>query len=107
MKAFKTIPAEITYDKSKLYIKWKDGHKSEFDLLQLRKNCPCAVCRGGVFGKIGTMTGHIQGASIASYQAVGRYALNITWGDTHNTGIYTYNKLREDCQCNECTAAKK
>ena len=98
MKALKTIPKEITYDEQNLYLQWKDGHSSKVNLLKLRKECPCAVCRGGDFGPIGAKTGHIKEAGIASFNYVGRYAINIIWQDRHNTGIYTYKKLREDGQ---------
>jgi len=27
-------------------------------------------------------------------RSVGRYALQFTWSDAHNSGIYTYDKLR-------------
>ncbi|MDX1961392.1 MAG: DUF971 domain-containing protein [Leptospiraceae bacterium] len=90
-----TIPAEIHFDDEFLFIKWKDGFESKFDLLYLRKNCPCATCRGGDFGKIGTMTGNIQTAGLVAFRKVGRYALNLTWKDSHDTGIFTYDKLRE------------
>jgi DUF971 family protein len=33
---------------------------------------------------------------------VGHYAYKITWSDGHDTGIYTFETLRELCQCAEC-----
>jgi len=102
MKALKTIPKEISYDDSQLKITWKDEHESTWALLKLRKNCPCATCRGGDFGEIGTKTKHIQSAHIVSYTTVGRYALCFTWNDNHNTGIYTYQNLKESCECSKC-----
>ncbi|MCB1178190.1 MAG: DUF971 domain-containing protein [Leptospiraceae bacterium] len=89
-----TIPGEIFHDTKNLTITWKDGFKSVFDLLSLRKNCPCATCRGGHGGKIGAATGHITEISLLSWKKVGRYAINIVWSDYHDTGIYTYDKLR-------------
>ncbi|MCX8000519.1 MAG: DUF971 domain-containing protein, partial [Leptospiraceae bacterium] len=73
---------------------WKDGFNSKFSLLELRKNCPCVTCRGGHGGKIGSTTGHINQIQILSWKKVGRYALNIVWSDYHDTGIYTYDSLR-------------
>jgi len=35
---------------------------------------------------------------------VGRYALNIAWNDGHASGIYSWDYLREVCQCDECRA---
>ncbi len=33
---------------------------------------------------------------------VGNYALALTWGDQHSTGIYTFRHLRALCQCDAC-----
>jgi DUF971 family protein len=90
-----TIPSEIHFDEENLFITWKDGFQSKFNLLYLRKNCPCATCRGGDFGKIGTMTAMIEKAELVAWRKVGRYAVNLTWKDNHDTGIFTYDKLRE------------
>jgi DUF971 family protein len=89
-----TIPNEISYDEANLYIEWKDGHSSTFSLLDLRKKCPCATCRGGHGGKVGSATGHIETISLVSWKKVGRYAINLTWNDFHDTGIFTYDNLR-------------
>lgn len=35
-------------------------------------------------------------------ERVGNYALGLTWGDGHSTGIYTWRHLRALCQCDEC-----
>jgi DUF971 family protein len=37
---------------------------------------------------------------------VGRYGLSPVWGDGHHTGIFTYEKLRAECQCAECRASR-
>ena len=79
-----TIPQDIKYDSEKLYITWKDGFRSEYSLLELRKNCPCASCRGGHGGEIGSATGHIESISLIAYRKVGRYSLNFTWSDNHD-----------------------
>ena len=89
-----TIPNQISYDETNLYIIWKDGHSSSFSLLDLRKKCPCATCRGGHGGKVGSATGHIEAISLVSWKKVGRYAINLTWNDFHDTGIFTYDNLR-------------
>jgi DUF971 family protein len=35
-------------------------------------------------------------------EAIGRYALGITWSDGHATGIYSFDYLRELCPCGKC-----
>ncbi len=89
-----TIPDQISYDDTSLTILWKDGFTSKFDLLDLRKKCPCASCRGGHGGTVGAATGHIASISLVSWKKVGRYALNLTWNDFHDSGIFTYDNLR-------------
>jgi DUF971 family protein len=32
---------------------------------------------------------------------IGRYALAPIWADGHDSGLFTYHKLRELCQCAE------
>ncbi len=89
-----TVPSEIANSEVELTILWKDGFQSNFSLLDLRKKCPCAVCRGGHGGKVGAATGHINSIKLVSWRKVGRYALNIIWSDNHDTGIFTYDNLR-------------
>ncbi len=96
-----TIPAEIRYDESALTIEWKDGVSCAYDLLSLRRNCPCAQCRGGHDADAVRTTGHIANIRLVSWKKVGRYALQLTWSDNHDTGIYTYDSLREACDRGE------
>jgi len=35
------------------------------------------------------------GTALKEIWAVGQYALGMSWGDGHNTGIYTFDFLRE------------
>jgi DUF971 family protein len=37
-----------------------------------------------------------------SAQAMGNYALQITFSDGHATGIYSFEHLREICPCEAC-----
>ena len=41
---------------------------------------------------------------IAKIDRVGNYALQPFWGDGHEYGIWTYEKLRSMCSCDECRA---
>ena len=83
-----------------LKITWQDGHESIYPARALRLACPCAAC-------VDEMTGHVRliASSIAEtvrpvrIEPVGRYAIAITWSDGHNTGIYSFEKLRALCPC--------
>ncbi len=77
-------------------------------LRMLREACPCAHCRGepDLLGRM-LMPAQQDDHTEASYQLtamapVGQYGLQITWGDGHYTGIYTFNYLRRLCDCDAC-----
>ena len=85
-----------------LAIAWKDGHASRFDLVTLRKNCPCASCNSErqqraetteLFPILKEDPG--QGPPKAvSARLVGNYAIQLNWSDGHDTGIYDFRYLR-------------
>lgn len=39
---------------------------------------------------------------LRSIEHAGSYALQMVWGDGHRTGFYTFEYLRELCECDEC-----
>jgi len=61
----------------------------------LRIACPCAVCRDELTGEMlldpATVPEDIRPLNLVS---VGNYALKISWSDGHDTGIYTFERLR-------------
>lgn len=79
---------------------WQDGFSSVIRLSDFRKECPCADCNkeesghGGFgFQTLGTFN---QGMNeLTGIEKVGNYAIAASWGDGHDTGIYTWEKLRE------------
>src|SRR5574337_19181 len=106
-------PAEVIVDRQEraLTITWRDGYRSVYGFDELRRDCPCATCNDArsqrrntrellVLGGTVLKPGEIQ---ITNYRPVGWYALNFTWSDGHDTGIYTYESLRASCRCNQCT----
>ena len=40
--------------------------------------------------------------NLESIEAVGAYAIQISWSDGHSTGIYSWEWLRAACPCGEC-----
>ncbi len=72
-------------------VTWKDAVVSRIDHRILRGYCPCAQCQGhhGVIRFV--PGGNLELREIAR---VGNYALGITWGDGHASGIYTFSYLR-------------
>ena|SRR3989304_1415541 len=84
-------------------IKWSDGHESIYPFEYLRKECPCASCTH--YGKLKAATvKDVTSFQIKSVSPVGRYAINILWADGHDTGIYSYEFLREICRCKQCSS---
>lgn len=83
-----------------LRIKWLDSFESVISLENLRKNCPCAECQGEEMGggrlKLAILQFNTKPGvyKIASIEPVGNYALRIIWKDGHDTGIYSFERLR-------------
>jgi DUF971 family protein len=93
------IPTQIKLSSpDELSIKWGDGHASIISLHSLRDNCPCAGCQGEtVLLKMykPEPQQHLLGRyTLTGIQQVGHYAIQISWGDGHTTGIYTWEILR-------------
>ena len=95
-----------------LVVVWDDGHESYYPLEELRRACPCAACSGepDLFGR--TQRGPAprygpRSFDLESVIRVGNYALQPNWADEHSYGIWTYERLREVCACEECAAARK
>lgn len=84
-------------DKKKLLIIWDDGTESIIELRELRKRCPCATClaeRDKQGKKYIPLFAENQ-IAVKSIDQVGSYAVQITWNDGHNTGIYEYHFLKK------------
>ena len=86
-----------------LKILWNDGHESVYSFRLLRQSCPCALCvdeRSGqpLLARDSVPLG-LEGLKV---DGVGNYALGITFGDTHSTGLFTFEHLRKICPCGAC-----
>jgi ATP-binding protein involved in chromosome partitioning len=92
----RTIPAEIRQDGPRgLAITWGDGHRSRFDVRELRLACGCAVCVDEWTGEGRLDPGAVPEDVVPrSIQPVGRYAIQIDWSDGHQSGIYPFARLR-------------
>ncbi len=72
-------------------LSWGDGRKHSIPHVILRGYCPCAGCQGHSGGVRFIAGGHLE---LRSIEQVGNYALGLTWGDGHSTGIYSFRFLR-------------
>jgi DUF971 family protein len=97
-----------------LEIDWLDGHKSAWSFAWLRDACPCATCveqRNQEGRRPGQpkpkpaqlLPMYAPPAKPVSAHGVGRYAIEFAWNDAHRSGIYSWDYLRRNCQCDQCT----
>lgn len=99
----KYLPVEVDVknhrSERRVRIAWEDGHAATYPYDYLRGHCPCASCQG-----------HFQaakfipsrGAQLVEVSLVGSYAFAMSWADGHDTGIYTFRRLRDLCPCPTC-----
>lgn len=97
----------VTLGNSDLEISWDDGHESIYTNKYLRGHCGCAVCVEEMTGRRIISENDIQqDIQALDWIQVGRYALQFLWSDTHDTGIYPFELLRNLCACQNCSSAK-
>ncbi len=99
----RTRPAEIFFD-GLVNIVWKDDHHSTYKYWDLRVICPCAGCVDELSGQR-TLDVNSVNKSIYPIKSsyVGNYALQITWSDGHDSGIFAFQNLRKNCSCDICS----
>ncbi len=101
------IPTHIEREGTNaIVIQWSDGVSSRYLGDQLRKRCPCATCREKHTGKQQAEQSQPRGLPVLSLaeaqplriegmRPVGNYAYNISFSDGHDSGIFTFEYLRE------------
>jgi DUF971 family protein len=104
-------PKAITLNKTEGYLEiiWLgDARVCRYPLSQLREACPCVECRGGhqFMGSQYDPDNLLKlvpkrSYTIVNIERVGNYALQPTWDDGHQTGIYTWDYLRRLCPTGE------
>lgn len=95
------VPVRLNLKKDeKLEIDWQDGRRSVYGISYLRSMCPCAQCRALREEQSKSLLRVLPGnwsqpIVAAGAELVGNYALRIDWSDSHATGIYSFQYLRE------------
>lgn len=79
-----------------LELKYNDGGIYSLPAEFLRVNSPSAEVRGHGQGQEVLQTGKKR-VKIANIDAIGNYAIRLHFDDDHNTGIYSWEYLRELC----------
>lgn len=108
-----TTPLNLDLKKDKgLVIRWQDGRVSTYSLTLLRSMCPCATCKivreqrdphdispQPVEKKKPLLTilpgNYVGEITVKHAELVGNYAMKIEWSDGHDSGIYSFQYLRE------------
>ncbi len=88
----RTSDNEITFT-------WNDGKVTTYTIKQLRDACPCAECKGESVLFQSYQPNPAPDTTPGKYdlkkiEQVGTYAIQIEWGDGHDMGIYTFERLR-------------
>ncbi len=91
-------------------IVWADGATTPIHHRTLRGFCPCAHCQGHQ-GPIEWVAGTAElpeGAlELVEIEEVGQYAVQLSWGDGHRTGIYSFSYLRELAEVDGLSESEK
>lgn len=87
---------------NRLLIEWSDGEKRSYSFGELRDKCPCASCREkrsqppAASGLLPVLSAaEARPLKVQGMKPVGNYAYSIEFSDGHDTGIYTFELLRE------------
>ena len=93
---------EVDIKQSEVRITWADGHQSSYTLDYLRQICPCAICNEmrrneDPLKVLGPGQVVIKGELRSEHpvEMVGNYALQFFWADGHNSGLYSFDFLRQ------------
>jgi DUF971 family protein len=79
-----------------LAITWTDGRESRYDVVALRRACPCATCIDEWTRQKRLAPDSIpETVRPVRIESVGAYALKVRFSDGHDTGIYTFQMLRD------------
>jgi len=101
-------PVDVAaFPNGEIGIVWNDGHESYYGGHALRCACACAQCVDEVTGdKLLDDRRVPADVRAESFHPVGNYGLGIRWSDGHDTGIYTFDRLRALCPCDECARGR-
>lgn len=99
LPSFTPVGIKAPHGARSMEITWADGASFTLPHRTLRGYCPCAHCQGhgNRLADVG------ESLSVASFELrelapVGNYALQLTWADRHDTGLYTFRFLRFLCE---------
>jgi len=89
-------PVEIAYSKAEkqLTVQWDDGTTFVYPAEFLRVESPSAEVKGHGPGQRVTVPGRMH-VGIMAIEPVGNYAVRLSFDDLHDTGIFSWQYLRQ------------
>jgi DUF971 family protein len=85
-----------------LLVEWSDGRRLRYSAKVLRDACPCATCReqrkapSAPPNPLAIISAQeARPMDVAGMKPVGDYAYSVAFSDGHDTGIFTFELLRE------------
>ena len=86
-------------DSQQLIINWSDGQSRKYTVRDLRDHCPCATCRethGAPKQGLPILSeAETRPLTVDGMKPVGNYAYSIAFSDGHDSGIFTFELLRD------------
>ena len=81
---------------SEISIVWSDETENKYNATELRRACPCAGCVNEWTGEKMLKAENVaEDLTFSSIAIVGRYALNFDFSDGHDTGIFSFQFLKQ------------
>lgn len=92
-------PVKIQKTDTSIKLTWDSGEETEISLQKLRDECPCVNCKGEsvIFNSYIPIKAPFKPQGfyeVEKIEPVGNYAVQITWKDKHNMGIYSWDVLQ-------------
>jgi DUF971 family protein len=92
-------PETIQAIGGEIAIRWNDGNESYHPMEFLRANSPSAENQGetDLLGKRigGSDQTDFTGVRVTGWEIIGGYAIQFTFSDGHNTGLFSYELLKD------------
>jgi len=96
-QTFRALRDELVFE-----IAWPGGPEVRMPFRYLRGRCPCATCVDEFTNERKVDVIDVPAAiSVESAAMAGNYAVKLKWTDQHDTGLFTWEYLRQLCDARE------
>jgi Mrp family chromosome partitioning ATPase/DUF971 family protein len=94
-----TSAPQLTVKPEGVHIVFADAFEATLPMFGLRCACPCARCINEFTGEQMLQPSDVpKDVHVEGMQNLGNYAVSFQWSDSHTTGIYSWDFLRELAQ---------